>query len=278
MRSRARHVPAVALLGLLVACKPPAAPSPDPVCPQDMLLVSGGTFELGEGDDPEEQPNQVNAVIRRGTFTVESFCIETFPFPGRDGAEWPSDGLSHPQAAALDALVAQHGRRLCSTTELLLAAAGPGNWRYPYSAEARSDGICDPSDTAPQPLGTFEGCSSPTGGRDFLVRSAWARLDAPMRTHMATYGAPNRPPHVGGGMPDVFDYAVYGGVGRTDTFYASTNFGAHGHNADEGQTLDDSTRICRDPEPISIEQEGRYAALVDGFIAGESSYADLLAR
>ncbi|MCP4871367.1 MAG: hypothetical protein GY898_21875 [Proteobacteria bacterium] len=96
-----------------------------------------------------------------------------------------------------------------------------------------------------------------------------------MRGHLGSYGAPNRPPHVGGGLPDELEYAVYGGVGRTDSFYASTNFGIHGHNVDEGQTLDDSTRVCRDPASIVASQEQGYEAWIDGFIAG-GTYSSLL--
>lgn len=260
------------------ACGPQSAePPPPPSCPGGMVLVQGGTFELGEGDDPEEQPHQVNALIKRGTFEIGTFCIDEYPFPGREGAVWPADGMSGPQARQLDDLLAGLGRRLCTVSELLLAAAGPDNWRYPTDAASRIEGACDPSDTAPQPIGSYEQCTSPTGVRDFMVRSAWGRLGERMRSHLSAYGAPNRPPHVGGGVPDVLDYAVYGGLGRTDTFYASTNFGIHGHNADEGQTQDDATRVCRDPDPIEAGAEASYSAWVDSFISG-GTYSALLAR
>ncbi len=258
------------------SCRPPAeeAPSSPPTCPDGMVLVAGGTFELGEGDDPEHQPNQVNAMIRRGTFEISTFCVDAFPFPGRDGAAWPPDGLDYVQARQLDDALSTHGRRLCTVSELLLAAAGSSNSRYPYGDD-RVEGRCDPSDASPQAMGTFAGCVSAAGARDFLVRSAWARLEEPMCTHLGAYGAPNRPPHVGGGVPDVLDYAVYGGIGRTDTFYASTNFGIHGHGADAGQTPDDATRVCRDPGRVDAATEAGYAAWIDGFIAG-GSYAALL--
>jgi hypothetical protein len=163
-------------------------------------------------------------------------------------------------------------------SELLLAAAGPDNWRYPNDARTRIEGACDPSDSRPQPLGSYESCISPVGVRDFMVRSTWGRLEEPMQTHLGAYGAPNRPPHVGGGTPDVLDYAVYGGIGRTATFYASTNFGIHGHSANEGQTQDDAARVCRHPGPAGADIESIYSAWVDSFIASGSSYTALLAE
>lgn len=257
---------------VLTACSSSAG---EPACPEGMLLVAGGTFSLGEGEDHEHQPNQYNAVIRRASVEVADFCVDIFPFPGQSGAPWPSDGLGRDSAERLDRALADHGRRLCSVAELLVAGAGPNNWRYPYDPESHRPGVCDPDDTHPQPLGTFSECASPSGIRDLQVRSTWARLNQPMREHLEAYGAPNRPPHLGGGVPPDLAYAVWGGTARIDTFYSPNNFGIHAHDADEGSYFDDSTRVCRDPGRVSARTERAYGHFVEGF-GTLNSYAEFL--
>jgi hypothetical protein len=263
------------LLLLVIAIAGCSSGTDDPTCSDGMVLVEGGTFSLGEGEDPEHQPNQYNAVIRRTTVEVTDFCIDVLPFPGRHGAVWPADGLGRETAERLDGALTDYGRRLCSVSELLLAGAGPDNWRYPYDPESPRPGLCDPDDSHPQPLGSFDACVSPAGVRDLQVRSTWARLGQTMRGHLESYGAPNRPPHLGGGMPDDRAYAVWGGTARSDTFYSPNNFGIHAHDATEGTYIDDSTRVCREPGRVSARTERAYDEFAERF--GQSnSYLGML--
>jgi hypothetical protein len=241
-----------------------------PVCPEGMVHVEGGAFVLGEGGDPAHQPSQYNAVIRQTTVEVTDFCIDALPFPGREGAAWPADGLGREAAERLDRGLADHGRRLCSVSELVVASAGSDNWRYPYDPELHRTGLCDPDDSHPRPLGTFEACSSRSGVRDLQVRSTWARLGRSMRNHLESYGAPNRPPHLGGGMPEDRTYAVWGGTARSDTYYSPNNFGVHAHDAAEGTYLDDTTRVCCERKRVSQRTERAYDAFVETFEASNS--------
>jgi len=162
---------------LLTSCVAEPAPefSEDPslTCPATMLLITGGEFLLGEGEDAEFTPPEPGAVIYEANFDIASFCVDPLPFPGRAGAPWPSAGLSAARAEGLDSRLATFGRRLCTISELLLASAGPENWRYPYDPEDWSEGLCDPDDLTPDPLGSYEDCTSPLGVSDFQVRSTW---------------------------------------------------------------------------------------------------------
>ena len=51
---------------------------------------------------------------------------------------------------ALDQTLEQYGRRACTISELMYAAAGPDNNRYPYGNEW-IDRVCDPDDANPEP-------------------------------------------------------------------------------------------------------------------------------
>ena len=263
------------ILVLLLALAGCSSGSDRLACPDGMVLIEGGTFTLGEGDDPAHQPNQYNAVIRLTTVEVTDFCIAVLPFPGRPGAPWPADGLGRETAERLDETLADYGRRLCSVSELLLAGAGPGNWRFPYDPESYRHGACDPDDSHPQALGSFDGCVSPAGIRDLQVRSTWARLGRSLGSHLESYGAPNRPPHLGGGMPEDRAYAVWGGTARLDTYYSPNNFGVHGHDASEGSYSDDTTRVCREPGRVSARTERAYGDFLTGF-EKSNSYSKLL--
>jgi len=207
----------------------------------EMVAVAGGTYRLGESD-----PDLV-ARFREGTIAAQDwrlnpYCIARHPFPGPPHP-WFPDGLVLGDLQQLERDLVPTGRRLCHQGELLLAAAGPENWRYPYHPSRRSAEACDRNDSSPQPFASFETCVSPLGVRDFMVRSSWTRAPA-------SEG-------VAGG------YVVVGGLMREDTVYASTNFGFHPHLMTDPRLFeDDGLRLCADPGEPSPQQDEAWAAFL----------------
>ena len=246
---------------------------PDLICPAPMLLIHGGEFQLGELEPPDIAPLEPGAVIYEGIFDIGSFCIDPFPFPGRGGAPWPTGALSASRVEELDSRLTVFGRRLCTISELLLASAGPDNWRYPYDPEDWSEGLCDPDDLTPDPLGSYEDCTSPLGVSDFQVRSTWGWLDPDMKAHLNSYGAPVTRPGEEILPPESFRYAVHGGTSRSDTFYSPNNFGLHGH-PDDASYLDDGARVCADPAEIQPGDEA-YEQWLAPALDGEDLFSGL---
>ena len=220
-----------------------------------LVAIDGADIVLGESDDETwstffGREGEYRTIIPAHSFVIEDFYIDRFPFPGVDGANWFTDGAQHSTIEALDAKLADFGRRACTIPELLYAAAGPDNLRYPYG-DTYVSGHCDGDDTNPEPLGTFTLCESDFGIRDFMVRSAWGRLDA--QTREAIDGSGDHE-----AMPADIEFAVYGGTSRLDTIQAHSNFGFHTH-AKEGEDryLDDGFRICADAPP-STNQDNAF--------------------
>ena len=217
-------------------------------CPEGTLRIEGGVFEIGEVDPAWTSDG---ATILLDSFDVATFCVDALPFPGIEGTPWPSDGLGMAQLLELEPLLAAGGRRLCTTTELAVATAGPNNLRFGYGDE-HSPGRCPDDDVAPPPLGSLPDCTNALGLRDFGVRSTWTRLDAAMRDSLADSGAPilvpGLPPGPGNYAGDL-PYSVHGGTARLDTFYAPTAFGIHAHNWGKDSYIDDGLRVCADPSP-----------------------------
>ena len=192
-------------------------------CPEAMVPLPPGTYQLGEADAgwrgryPEGQ-------VEVADWVVGEACVARDPFPGAPHP-WFPDGLIRTDFDRLDRALEPTGRRLCSVAELLLASAGPDNWRYPYHPTEHSPEICDPNDPNPAPFGSHRDCVSPLGVRDLTVRSSWARRD----------GTSSDP----GGL------VVVGGLVREDTVYAATNFGVHSHKATDPRNFeDDGLRLC----------------------------------
>lgn len=212
-----------------------------------LVAIDGTEVVLGEADAEEwseffGQAGEYRTIIPEHAFVVDDFYIDRFPFPGVEGVEWFTDGAHHSTIEALDAKLADFGRRACTIPELLYAAAGPDNLRYPYG-DAYVSGQCEGDDTNPQPIGTFTLCESHFGIRDFMVRGAWGRIDDQTREAIDGSGDHER-------LPADITYAVYGGTSRLDTIQAHSNFGFHSH-AKEGDDryLDDGFRICADGAP-----------------------------
>ena len=264
------------LLGLLVACgkavEPPSniaqpeeetAEETEPLgpCPPDMLALDPGVYTLGEADPAELEPytedGQLTALPSYSA-TVGAVCVGLYPFPGEFGDPWPGDGLRYGQLGALEEALAKAGRRLCTVSELTLAAAGPESWRYPFDPVDYVAEVCDPDDGSPRDMGTYRDCLSPLGLSDFLVRSSWAVLDDAAHDVML--------PYYNGRLPEEGYYTIYGGVSRRDTFYAPTNFGLHFHGADEEAYLDDGLRLCADQEAVGEEEQKAWRKLRQRFV------------
>jgi hypothetical protein len=223
-----------------------------------MLFVDGGEFELGEWDVDSYESWMPDYVLRKGRVELAPFCMARFPFPGREGATWPRDGLDLHILPELERQLAPLGRRSCSVLELTLAAAGPENFRYPQAKEERPVGSCDPKDEEPSPLGSFPECVSTLGFHDFLARASWARVDELSRAALTAQGAHHQEGFAA-------DYLVAGGMERQDTIQAPTNFGIHFHQRTEPAFLDDGIRLCADPGPQDVEMQRSYERWLAGF-------------
>jgi hypothetical protein len=211
--------------------------------------------------------------------STEPFCIQRFPFPGLEGQPWPVVAPDYGQLEALRTLLPSLGRRLCDLTELMLAGAGPDNWRYPYHPTERDGEVCDPDDHNSSPMGTFPRCVSPFGVRDTLVKPTWGVFDEQMRRALKDRGGPPFLPsltQVEGFAPDADDFALAGGAVRQTTFYASSNFGGHRHTRSAPATPDDDLRLCADPGETSVSKEADYQRRVDRFRSSGLSYGAFL--
>ncbi len=218
-----------------------------------MLALAGGPATLGEDDAAILRKHSPNTVVPRGDYVVAPFCIDTYPLPGTAGASWPTDGLNKPQIReTVEPWLWGQGRRLCTVSELMFAAGGAEGLRFPWG-NTRKDGVCDPKDEAPDPMGSFPKCESPTGAREFQVRSTWARLDATTLAALSAAGADTQPGFDGG-------YTVWGGLVRADTYYAPTNSGVHFHQDDAPAFNDDGLRTCAWSGAVSGEQQATWDA------------------
>jgi len=214
-----------------------------------LVAIEGGTFTLGETDADSYadhlRPGEVRQVILAREFELEDFLIAEFPFPGVEGVEWFTDGATHNTIEALTKQLAEYERRPCTISELLYAAAGPNNQRYPYGNTFQA-GLCDPDDENPQPIGTFTDCESDLGIRDFQVRATWGSLDPQILAYLNGEG--DQQP-----IGEDLDYGVWGATSRSDTIQAPTNFGFHTHGDDPTPYLDDGFRVCADQTPTQAK-------------------------
>ncbi len=245
-------------------------------CPPDMILVTppdeGGV--LGEAD-PEKLVDAHGGAyqysIRRAPLVPRApYCIAAFPFPGED-EQWAAEAAYFELMPELEVRLAEGGRRLCSVSELLLAAAGPKNWRYATHPEGRQEGLCESNDHTPsRPIGGYERCASPLGARDFNIRSSWARVEGWERELLVEGGVPSG---------EILPYGVYGGTAREDTFYPPTNFSLHFHSAglmEAGGYRDDDLRVCADPGAVTPGEEAEWGESQGLFVERGSTYRDWL--
>jgi hypothetical protein len=230
-----------------------------------LQFLTGGTFPLGESNGSivaayaEEGEHQT--IIPVASLTINDFYIDGYPFPGIPGAEWFTDGTRHNTIEALDQTLEQYGRRACTISELMYAAAGPDNNRYPYGNEW-IDRVCDPDDANPEPIGTYTGCVSDLGIHDFQVRSSWGRMGERLIAIMSDTTQQQ-------GFPGDLTYAVWGGTSREDTFHAPSNFGFHTHDKlAEDLYLDDGFRVCADGTPTANQDIAYRRWIEDALDAG----------
>ncbi len=275
-----RYLP---LLAVLAACSgkqrlpPPSDGGSDTGEERDLVTpglvpVEGGHFFLGEWDplvvaNFDGGDDEAQTIIEENSFRVDGFWIDRYPFPGVPGDDWFPDGLNMSLVGSLDSWLQDFGRRACTVTELLIAGAGPDNHRYPYGDGTFENNVCDPDDQNPDPIGSFSGCVSATGVRDFQVRSTWGRLDREMVEVMQE--TPQQ-----ADFPGEFEYAVWGGTSRTDTFYAPNNFGFHTHGVSDNAYQDDGFRVCAGPNAPSEAQDTAYAHWLED-VRAAGSYAGI---
>ena len=222
-----------------------------------LVLIESATVTLGETDasvidEYDGDGEEVQTIIPAAEHNIAAFYIDRYPFPGVAGEEWFTDGTRHNTIEALDATLADFGRRVCRISELMYAAAGPDNHRYPYGDGDTWGNACDPDDENPSPIGTFSDCRSTMGIHDFQVRSTWGRIDN--TTMVVMQDTPQAD-----GFPGELVYAVWGGTSRDDTYYAPNNYGFHTHGKHaEDLYLDDGFRVCADDAPTQA-QDSAYA-------------------
>ena len=225
---------------------------------------------LGEGD-PVLQEQYVGQLVLERSMSLEAFCIDRYPFPG-EGRAWTSDPIDWSVVEAFEAEVSGYGRRLCTVAELLAAAAGPENWRYPYDRLAYREGKCEPSDLTPSSrIGSYPECESPTGVRDFMVRSTWALLDEQAGEDIrAFYDTDTGSLIPGGGY-----YAVWGGSATQNTFFAPNNYGLHFYGPGDPGYVNESVRTCADLGRPSAETDDAWAAFIDEFVRSGLGFGSL---
>jgi hypothetical protein len=241
-------------------------PAPDYDCPEGMIEVEGGTISLGEGDESIIE-RYFGTIIATTTARLEPYCMATFPLPGRDGADWPSDGLGWSDVAELEAMLPAYGRRLCTTSELMLGAAGPDNWRYPYDNNQYTEAICDIESSTPSALGAYPDCVSALGFRDFMVRSSWGVLDPFVYASLRVQWDNDFP---GDGV-----YGIYGGTSAQDTFFAASNYGIHFYGPGDDVYRTDGLRVCAPVGEPDAAVEAAWQVRLDE-LAASRSFADWL--
>ena len=233
----------------------------DQDCPAGMVEIEGGSHSVGERN-PTNAETWSGTIIPVTTIRLEPYCVDRFPLPGREGDTWTGDGLSWDQVAQLESLLPRYERRLCSVAELLYAAAGPENWRLPYHPSAYEEGVCDVVANTPSPIGSYPGCRSPMGVRDFVVRSSWATFDP------FTYGAVR--PQWDNDFPGEGAYAIYGGTAAQDTFFAPTNYGLHFYGPGDPSYTTDGLRTCAAVGVPQAAVDDAWAAQIAALAAGGS--------
>ena len=262
-------------------------------CPDYMVWIEGGTFELGEWAQCNElgldngSHCQFGGMVTLHQNTIDSFCVQKFPFPGIEGVMWPPQAPNLSELITIDTVILPaFNRRLCTMSELLLAATGPDNWRYPYDRAHRdeSETICDNDDhhnghadtdepTPIEPIGSREECVSRYDVHDTQVNPTWARYDDTMRSVLHPVGDPAYLP--GHEIEGVIDYALISGAVRTNTFYVGTNFGVHTHGPGENWWAnDDDLRICADPGVLDPDVEAAYQEAIALFLGVNRRYTN----
>ena len=273
-----------------------AALASEVVCPEGMVSVAGTgvigmrgqpygvvpTAHLERVDAPERdcpaavartpgatacwvQTDLVDPVIPPHKVSLNAFCIDAFPIPGK-GHPYPKDGLSAWDVYQLDLLLSDGRfgrRRLCTTTEFEAAVAGlTSNQRFVFG-DMYVDGVCEG-----ETIGASARCQNKeTGIWEYgAVHSHWTRAD-----EVFIASACPKPPCRGAGnrLLTVGMYIVAGGTDRAQTRQAPhTPHTWHDHGDPTQDSCgfhgwDDQPVICADPGPDTAASRLAWKAFVD---------------
>lgn len=288
----------ILLLGLLEV-----ALAQNPGCPPGHVMVSGSgavgmvrnpygvvaTAHLERVDAPERgcaaaisaqpgasacwvQTDTVDPVVKVRAVSVEPFCIERHPFPGK-GLRYAKDGLSVWDAHQLNQLLSSGRfgpRRMCTFTEFQSAVAGLQENRPFIFGQRLTDGMC-----TGETVGSDTKCrNQQTGVHDYgAVHSHWVTADEGF-----VASACDAPPCRGAGGRPLVPGAliVAGGTNRVQTRQAPfTPHTWHDHGEPTVDACgfhgwDDQPVICATPGAISASQAAAWDAFRESVVESGS--------
>lgn len=125
-----------AVVEVLDAAPPP--PKPEPICPDDMALV---TYTKGQVCVDKYEAALENWPHARAVDALDASMLRAIPAKGIK----PQVNVSMYQA---ESACANAGKRLCSGNEWMAACRGPKNWTYPYGNEY-AKGACNEGRPSP---------------------------------------------------------------------------------------------------------------------------------
>ena len=257
--------------------------------PSGMVLVEADrAFSIGEKElnPPLNQPWNDPYLVPFGSFWIDSFWIGEYPFPGR-GEAWigradSGMGLTFSNVLLLlERAQPRFGRRLCTVEELLLAGAGPDNYRWPYGNSWDST-KCDQDRNPAHPIGAFPDCVSPYGVHDITTRSLWAEVDEETRSLYNATAAELGWPHR---LPDDLPVVAVHGLNCREADYGTTVQTVHWHHRpgdpwmqDDPDVafVDDYLSFCADPDSPPTEAQEREFEEVRAACAERVSFEPLL--
>lgn len=237
-------------------------------CPEGMVLVEGGSWEVGAPPDLLEADPDTSRVPQHPV-TLDSFCISRYPFPGQ-GRAWPVDGLNGAQAADLHDLLARRcGMGLPTLSQALVALATEENHRYPGGAASWEAARCDPDPEHPERIGAFPDCQSGHGVGGLLTFAFWGSVDE------ATAAALEGTPAPWTGEP----FALYGGMPTWwGAYYGDDLYGYHTHGPEDSPYADDrGVLVVAPPDTLTGAQVGAFEGLVEDFVSAGGAWSGLVA-
>ncbi len=222
---------ALGLLALLLAGCPEDSP-----CPDGMVLLEAGSFQLGS------EERRLNAGPPR-TVPLPAFCMDRYEHPNQEGA-LPTVGVTWEQARDQ---CQQAGKRLCTSDEWERACRGAQGWPYVYG-DQRDPQACN------TPWETFEGAPIPyaPAGSHPRCRSAEGVMDLNGNVSewvQDEWHGPRANFDVEGFPAEVTYRTVRGGTMWRQTFYGQDCTSAHGHPERDAHHIDDGFRCCASPIP-----------------------------
>ncbi|HLG19486.1 MAG TPA: bifunctional serine/threonine-protein kinase/formylglycine-generating enzyme family protein [Bdellovibrionota bacterium] len=141
--------------------------APKPPCPEDMVLISAGTFLFGSDATDQDRNHLVEP--EASAIPIQRFCVDKYEFPNRKSAP-PKTTVKWAEAQAL---CTKEGKRLCTQEEWERSCKGPNtskrlNHKYPYgnlwdpnkcNTETSTELTTDEEGKA-APSGKFSACMS----------------------------------------------------------------------------------------------------------------------